>query len=174
MLAPEALAQENKTSSLSIQAWYNQVAEDAIEQFHQQMQPNVLISVYDSVSMLEVENAFLQAFQKKNCRTFLKRNKNTLSVDSLLEVSIDVKRVKERILYENSPGNMREKTTITVQWYNGQNASAGVVGPFENMEEQKVENIPVPSGNWFEKVVTPLLVIGSSVLIVYLFFVVRS
>lgn len=172
MVSVPAPAQRTETEGCCIYTSYADVAAAVIKEAEGVLQPKVCVAVEDSLDQLEVENAFLHALQGRNCRTFLKRSEKFASMDSLLELRVHVKRTTEKndTPYQN-PG---KKTIVTVQWYNTENGAAGVFGPFNIRPERRNENSDVPKSNWLENFLTPLLVVGSSILIVYLFFVVRS
>jgi len=169
-----SLAQQKneELSTLNLQA---QCVVDSILSQNDGKFSGVVISVIDSVDPLSIENAFLRALNTRNIPAYLQKEAGEQSIrDSLLEIKI---KALERRLVKSKERNFNgqiEKIAYEVQWRNLSTSRAGVLGTFEGISSSSVFPQASKTSSWLERYLIPAVVISSSALIVYLFFVVRK
>jgi hypothetical protein len=130
-----------------------------------------------------VENAFIQVLSGKGCRTFVKPAPD--STDLLLSLNV----LTENVRFDDviSHGFLRTITIdVEARVMDSGGKSADVVGTFHRVSRdtvtQKDEGLAVRNGSIHEpeelstlqKLIGPLIVLTGGILVVYLFFTVRS
>ena len=169
-----SLAQQ-KSEELSTLNFQAQCVVDSILSQNDGRLLGVVISVIDTVDPLSIENAFLRALSTHNIPAYLQKEAGNQSIsDSLLELKI---KALERRLVKSKERNFNgqiEKIAYEVQWRNLSTSRAGVFGTFEGTLSSGVSPQDSKASSWLERYLIPAVVISSSALIVYLFFVVRK
>ncbi|MCX7983545.1 MAG: hypothetical protein N3A63_01390 [Bacteroidetes bacterium] len=148
---------------------YNCVSEQVFAQIYSIIGRRVVITVLDSVEKIPIENAFLRSAQHRGIYPYVKASSRQILPDSTTELIINVLRKQ----HPETLGSVSYQVCeLEIQWRDSETGKAGIVGPL--LAYRKIDPANDDRMNWFERIFVPIVVIGSSVLIVYLFFSVRS
>ena len=171
------------TTALLLRKQFQEIADDVVAKFTIVPPNNVVVSVESPYPVTSVQNAFLDALQRKGCQPFLHANGD--SVSAALTVTV----LHEKVTFEDFGGKNFLRTVeseVEARIEFGSFKSAQYLGTFrrsarDTVQEREPEYVKTPLGSLheedastFQRLVGPLIVLASSVLVVYLFFTVRS
>ena len=167
------------TSALVARSQLRSIAEESLDQAQFDPKDRVVVVVEGEGPRALAENAFVEALQKRNYVP-------ATDIGTAPEQSVRVYLLGFDIRIRALDSQQMERTVRTqleVRTVKGSQHETRVLGTFLREERDTArafpENrmpLPVPQGDegTLQRVLTPLVVIGGAVLIVYLFFTVRS
>ncbi len=115
----------------------------------------------------------MHAFQKRHCTVYLRpaEELKEMEPENVIALTVIEKMQPDGYMKENV-STLQSFSTIEIQWYHSSTLKAGVLGPYNVVF--LTPTFEKSSSSWIEKILAPVLVISSSIIIVYLFFTVRS
>lgn len=177
-----AVSQERSTAMI-IRQQFASIADEVVQKLQPAHNANVGITVEANRYRSLAENAFLQSLQQKGYSASLGRGRD--SDEAVLDVNV----LTDQVAFEGigQRGYARTvQTGIEARVEYPKMDSAAVLGLFQRISRdtvaQRDPGIPVTSGalsydeesSIFQRFLGPLIVLASSIVVVYLFFTVRS
>ena len=167
------------SSTAVVRAQLQSIADEVIDSAKFDVEDRVAVFVEGEGSRTLAENAFIEALQKRKYSSVLM---DTASVHQLFHVyilraEINVRELNAKI----SERNIR--TTLEARIVKGAERNVHILGTFQRLTKDTVQTttlglIPAVQNNdengILQRMLTPLIVVGGAVVIVYLFFTVRS
>lgn len=151
---------------------YQQFAEYVLFHLHDVLQKTIILSVQDTEDKLQIENAFLREAQSRGYNVYLRTEHLSMVTDTAVELQVVLNKGTSEIPTLDEQYRL---CSMDVQWKNLYSGRAGVVSAVLILQDGALkETSEHQRKSWFEKVFVPLIVLGSSILIVYLFYTVRS
>ncbi len=173
---------QHSTTALVRQEW-GSIAEDACSKLKPLESKTASLHLVSSSNASLAENAFLVALQKRGFATYVRKERAPSEV--LLTVSILTDDIEFVQLRRDSFARSVQLEAEVRAEYPG-DAPAEILGVFKRVARdtvaQKDENVALrgaeaaggEESSLFQRIVGPLVILGSSILVVYLFFTVRS
>ena len=162
-----------------VRAQLQSIADEVIDSAKFDVQERVAVFVEGDGSRTLTENAFIEALQKRKYTSIVM---DTVSVHQLLHVYILSAEIKVHEL--NATVSERiTRTTLEARMAVGTEHNVRMLGTFQRLTKDTVQApvlglIPAVQNSdengILQRMLTPLIVVGGAVMIVYLFFTVRS
>ncbi len=173
---------QQSTPSLIRQGW-GSIAEDACGKLRPVQSKTASLSIIAASNVSLAENAFLAALQKKGFETFVRRDRAPSDVLVTVDVlTDDVAFVQLR--QDSFARSVHLEAEVRAE-YPG-DTPAEILGTFKRVVQDTVAHkddsaalhgVGMAGGgesSLVQRIVAPLVILGSSILVVYLFFTVRS
>jgi hypothetical protein len=166
-------------NTVVVRAQLQSIADEVIDSARFDVQARVAVFVEGEGSRTLTENAFIEALQKRKHSSIVM---DTASVHQLLRVYILSNEIKVREL-NASVSERITRTTLEARMAAGAEHNVRMLGTFlretiDTVQAPALGLIPAVRNNdengILQRMLTPLIVVGGAVLIVYLFFTVRS
>ena len=155
------------------------IADEVVDSAKLDIKGRVAVLVEGEGPRTLAENAFIEALQKRN---YVSMVTDTVSANQILHVFFISAEIKLRELDAKlSERNIR--TTLEVRMVKGAEREVRILGTFhrETRDTAQVfatELLPTVQKNdetrIFQRMITPFIIVGGAIVIVYLFFTVRS
>jgi hypothetical protein len=166
-------------SMVVVRSQLQSIADEVIDSAKFDVQERVAVLVEGKESRTLAENAFIEALQKRN---YISVVIDTLSINQILQVYILNTEIKVRELDAKlSERNIR--TTVEARMVKGAERDVRMLGTFyrESKDTAQVFTtglLPTvqkdDENGILQRMLTPFIIVGGAVVIVYLFFTVRS
>lgn len=167
------------SSMIVIRSQVQSIADETIDQANFDPKGRIAIIVEGEGPQALVENAFIESLQKRNYISVVKTNTPTEQSINIFLLNSDVK------VHELEPKKMERtiRTILKVRIVKGPEHETRILGPFHRETKDTAQVFPdvrlaanSSNGNegMLRRILTPLMVITGTVLIIYLFFTVRS
>lgn len=167
------------SGAIVIRSQVQSIAEETIDQAKLDPKGRVAVIVEGEGPQALVENAFIEALQKRNYISVAKTSAATEQSINIFLLDSDVK------VRELEPKKMERtiRTILEVRIVKGTERETHVLGPFHRETKDTAQvfpdvRLPLASSSGGEgalqRLLTPLMVITGAVLVIYLFFTVRS
>jgi len=171
------------STTMVIRQQLGSIADEVAEKLQLEVNGKVAVSVQPSADAALAENAFVEALQRRGFRPLLDAGSDSAGI----QLSISV--LTDRAQFEKiGPGGFMRtvQTDVEAREENRNERSVAVLGLFHRLSRDTVSQrdaeVPVPhrgegvdlEPTFFERLVAPLIILASGILVVYLFFTVRS
>jgi hypothetical protein len=167
------------SSTAIVRSQVQSIAEEIVDQSQLDLKGRVAVLVEGDGPRSLVENALVQVLQKRNCPSVLGAG---VSLDQklqliLLDVDIQVREIETKLL------ERKICTTLEARTVKGGENSVQLLGTYSRETKDTAQVFPFFQLSSFQKrdetgtlqrLLTPLIVIGGAILIIYLFYTVRS
>jgi hypothetical protein len=167
-------------SSTSIIRWQlHSIADEVVDSAKFDASRRVAVIMEGEGQRPLAENAFIEAFQKRQYASVVV---DTASVHQILHVFLYESEIKVREL-ESKLSERNIRTVLEARMEKGADRETRVLGTFlretkDTVQAVWAELLPAAQkddeGGILQRVLTPFIVVGGAIVIVYLFFMVRS
>ncbi len=170
---------ENISSTAIVRSQLQSMAEEAVEKFEFNPHSNIAVFVDGEEPRSLAENAFIDVLKNKNYTAILtseKKNYQSLQI-SILNVSVKIRQLAEKL------SERTVQTVIEVKAKKENDGAVVMLGTFQRQTRDTAETFVSPQIGFFggneeesviQRILTPFIVIGGIITIIYLLFTVRS
>lgn len=170
---------ENISSTAIVRSQLQSMAEEAVEKFEFNPNSNIAVFVDGEEPRSLAENAFIDVLKNKNYTAILtseKKNYQSLQI-SILNVSVKIRQLAEKL------SERTVQTVIEVKAKKENDGAVVMLGTFQRQTRDTAETFVSPQIGFFggneeesviQRILTPFIVIGGIITIIYLLFTVRS
>jgi hypothetical protein len=165
------------SSESVIRAQLQSIAKEVVDSARLDPKVKVDIFVEGAEPRTLVENAFIEVLQKNKYTSVLNNGAEQKLQVFLVNTDVKVQELNPKLFERNM------STTLEVRTVTGAESNVQLLGTFHRETKDTVQSLPTAQypviqksdeSGVMQKLLTPIIVIGASVLIVYLLFTVRS
>ena len=167
------------SSTAIVRLQLQSIADEVVDSAKFDLKGRIAVLVEGEVPRTLVENAFIEALQKRNCTSVVI---DTASTNQILNVFFIGTEIKVRAL-DTKFSERDTRTTLEARIIKGAGREVRLLGTFDRETKDTAQvftAVLLPSvqkddeDRVIQRMLTPFIIIGGAIMIVYLFFTVRS
>ena len=167
------------SSTMVVRKQLHQIAQDVVDSAHIDVNRRIAVVVEGDGMRMLAENALIEALQNRHCTSVVA---DTASVSQILYAFVFSTDVKIHPVNEKY-SERSTRTALEARVVTGADRRAQMLGSFyrETKDTAQIYASPVfpdaqknEEDGFFQRMMTPFIVIGGAIVVVYLFFTVRS